>query len=151
MRRAAVPALLVIFAASPAAAQVSIVAVRDLAFGFLTPGVTRIVLPSDPVMSGQWTITAPVGERIQIRLTIPNQLLGPSGATLPVSINNPDGFVQGTWTGAAALYFNPGSTVNFRFTGGTQAIVRLGGSATPPANQRTGSYTNSAICTIIVF
>lgn len=124
---------------------------RDLAFGFLTLGVTKTVLPTDPSRSGQWTVTAPVGQHIQIRLTVPNQLLGPSGATLPVSLRNGDAFVQGTWTGAVANSFNPSANVNFRFTGGTQAIIRLGGATTPGANQRTGAYTNAAICTITVF
>lgn len=151
MRRAAAPALLFFFAAFPATAQVSIAGVRDVAFGFLTLGVQKDILPSDPLNSGQWTITAPVGQRVQIRLTLPNQLLGPSGATLPVYFKNEDAFVQGTWTGAITTVFNPGSTLNFRFTGGTQAIVRLGGSITPATNQRTGPYTNSAICTLTIF
>jgi len=151
MHRATIPALLFLAAAPPAAAQVSVAGVRDVAFGFLTPGVTTTVLPTDPVKSGQWTITAPVGQRIQIRLTVPNQLLGPSGATLPVSFGNGDAFVQGSWTGAVVDVFNPSATVNFRFTDGTQAIVRLGGQITPPANQRTGAYSNTAVCTITVF
>jgi hypothetical protein len=130
---------------------VSIAGARDLTFGFLTLGVQKTVLPTDPSNSGQWTITAPVGQRIQLRLTVPNQLLGPASATLPVSFKNGDAFVQGTWTGAVANSFNPSSNVNFRFTGGTQAIVRLGGSTAPAANQRTGSYSNTAICTITVF
>lgn len=151
MHRLALPALLTLFAARPAAAQVSVAGMRDLAYGFLTLGVTTTVLPTDPAKSGQWTITAPIGQRIQIRLTVPNQLLGPSGATLPVLFSNGDAFVQGTWTGAVANSFNPSGNVNFRFTGGTQAIVRLGGATRPAANQRTGAYTNSAVCTITVF
>jgi hypothetical protein len=130
---------------------VSVAGVRDLAFGFLTLGVQTTVLPGDPVKSGQWTITGPVGQRIQIRLTVPNQLLGPSGATLPVSIRNGDAFVRGTWTGAVSNSFNPSANVNFQFTGGTQAIVRLGGKVTPAANQQPGPYSNTAVCTITVF
>jgi len=151
MHRATIPALFCLTTASPAAAQVSLAGVRDLAFGFLSLGVTTTVLPTDPIRSGQWTITAPVGQRVQIRLTLPNQLLGPSGASLPVSFRNGDAFIQGTWTGAVTNTFNPSATVNFNFTGGSQAIIRLGGQLTPAANQRTGSYTNTAVCTITVF
>lgn len=132
-------------------AQVSVAGVRNLAFGFLSLGVPASIPPSDPVKSGQWNLTAPLGQRIQIRLTVPNQLLGPSGATLPVSIKNGDAFVQGTWSGATPDSFNPTGTVNFRFTGGTQAIIRLGGSTTPGSTQPTGAYSNTAICTIIIF
>jgi hypothetical protein len=147
-----IPAVLLsLIAATTASAQVSVAGVRDLAFGFLTLGVSSTVLPGDPTKSGQWTITAPVGQRVQIRLTVPNQLLGPASATLPVSFKNGDAFVQGTWTGSAPNSFNPSGNVNFRFTNGTQAIVRLGGKITPAANQRTGAYSNTAICTITVF
>jgi hypothetical protein len=151
MHRATILVLLSLVAARPAASQVSVAGVRNLAFGFLTLGVTATVLPSDPIKSGQWTITAPLGQRIQIRLTVPNQLLGPSGATLPVSIKNGDAFVQGSWSGAVASAFNPSANVNFNFTGGTAAIVRLGGDTTPAANQRPGPYTNTAVCTITIF
>jgi hypothetical protein len=151
MHRATVPALIVLLAAPSAAAQVSVAGVRNLAFGFLTLGVQSTVPPSDPVKSGQWNLTAPVGQRIQIRLTVPNQLQGPAGATLPVSIKNGDAFVQGTWSGATPNSFNPAGNVNFRFTGGTQAILRLGGSTTPSPTQRTGAYSNTAVCTITVF
>ena len=30
-------------------------------------------------------------------------------------------------------------------------IVRLGGTTTPATNQRPGSYTNTALCTITIF
>jgi hypothetical protein len=151
MLRATLPFLLVLIAAQPAEAQVSVAGTRNLAFGFLTVGVTTDVTPTDPIKSGQWNFTAPVGQRIQVRLTVPNQLLGPSGATLPLIIKNNYAFLQGTWSGAVAEFFNPPGNVNFRFTGGPGAILRLGGSITPATNQRSGAYTNSAIVTITVF
>jgi hypothetical protein len=151
MHRATIPILVCLVAARPAVAQVSVAGTRDLAFGFLTLGVNTDVPPTDPVKSGQWNLTAPVGQRIQIRLTVPPQLNGPAGAILPLTIKNNYAFLQGTWPGAVASFFNPPGNVNFRFTGGTGAIIRLGGSITPAANQRTGAYTNNAIVTITVF
>ncbi|HKP28793.1 MAG TPA: hypothetical protein VJU15_05300 [Gemmatimonadales bacterium] len=151
MHRATLPILLCLIATRPAGAQVSVAGTRNLAFGFLPLGVAKSVQPTDPVQSGQWNLTAPVGQRIQIRLTVPNQLLGPSGASLPLSISNGDAFIQGTWTGAVAESFNPESTVNFRFTGGPGAIIRLGGSTTPAANQQPGPYTNTVVCTLTIF
>ena len=151
MHRATFPILLLLLAARAAVAQVSVAGTRNLAFGFLTLGVTSDVPPTDPIKSGQWNFTAPVGQRVQVRLTVPNQLIGPSGATLPLTLKNNYAFLQGTWSGAVAEFFNPPGNVNFRFTGGTGAIMRLGGSTTPAANQRPGSYTNTAICTITIF
>ena len=151
MLRATGPILLCLVAARPAVAQVSVAGTRDLAFGFLTLGVTSDVPPIDPIKSGQWSITAPLNQRIQVRLTVPANLVGPAGATLPLTVKNNYALLQGTWPGAVGTYFNPPGNVNFRFTGGTGAILRLGGSITPAANQRTGAYTNDAIVTITVF
>ena len=135
----------------PASAQVSIVGARDLRFGFVAPGVPTMVAPGDPVKSGQWSLTAPVGTKLQIRLTTPTQLLrSGGGGSMPVDFLNGDVFVQGSWTGAVAERFNPNATKNFQFTGGTQAILRLGGRVTPAGNQASGPYANTLICTIII-
>ena len=135
----------------PVSAQVSIVGARDLQFGSLAPGVPTIVAPSDPVKSGQWSLTAPVGTKVQIRITTPTQLLrSGGGGTMPVTFLNGDVFVQGSWTGAPPELFNPNATKNFQFSGGAQAILRLGGRVTPAGNQATGPYANTVICTIII-
>lgn len=135
----------------PASAQVSLVGARDLRFGFVAPGVPTIVAPIDPVKSGQWSLSAPVGTKVQIRLTTPTQLLrSGGGGSMPVNFQNNDAFVQGSWTGAVAETFNPNATKNFQLTGGTQAIVRLGGRVTPAGNQANGPYANTVICTIII-
>lgn len=110
--------------------------------------MVTIVAPTDPVKSGQWNITAPVGTRVQIRLTTPGQLLRSGGGSMPVNFQNNDVFVQGSWTGAPIESFNPNATKNFTFTGGRQALLRLGGRVTPAANQLTGPYANTVICTI---
>jgi hypothetical protein len=145
------PLALTLFACclpAPAVAQISVAGVRDLIFGLVPLGVTTTVLPTDPVKSGQWTLTAVTGNQVQIRLTVPNQLLGPSGATMPISFQNADAFVQGTWTGAVPNFFNPGGNQVFKFSSGAQAIIRLGGRVTPAANQRPGAYANTVVCTI---
>ena len=150
MHRATILALLFLFSAAPAAAQVSVAGNRSLAFGFLTRGLTTTVLPTDAVKSGQWNVGAPVGQLLLVHITLPNQLQGPSGATLPVTFDADDALIQGTWAGAAANYFNPAGLGLFRFTGGNQAVVRLGGRASPSTTQRAGAYTNTAVCVIIV-
>jgi len=139
-----------LFTAHLAAAQVSVAGARNLAFGVVAAGVTTTVLPTDPIKSGQWTITGQIGRQVQIKLTLPTRLNGPSGATMPVNFTTGDVFVQETATGSLPNYFNPGGANVFRFTNGTQAIVRLGGRVTPAVNQRSGAYLNSALITITV-
>jgi hypothetical protein len=137
-----------ILAAAPLSAQVSVSGTRDLSFGFVTAGITATVLPTDASRSGEFRVTAPVGSQIQIRLTVPTRLNGPSGASMPTSFRNGDAFVTGTWTGALPSYFNPSGTAVFRFSNGPQAMVRLGGQVTPATNQQTGSYQNTVVCTV---
>lgn len=150
MPRAAQILLPLVCTAHVAAAQVSVAGVRDLAFGVIAAGVTTAVLPTDPIKSGQWTITGTIGRQIQVKLTLPTRLNGPSGATMPTSFASGDAFIQEVSSGSQPNYFNPNGAVTMRYSGGTEAIVRLGGRVSPVANQRSGSYTNSALLTVTV-
>ena len=146
-------ALALMICATPmsARAQVSVSGVRNLQFGFVAGGVPTVVAPGDPVKSGQWNLTAPVGTKVQIRITTPTQLIRTGGGgTMPAVFLNGDVFIQGNWNGAVVELFNPNATKNFQFTGGTTAFIRLGGRVTPAGNQATGPYANTVICTIIV-
>jgi len=135
-------------AGSPLHGQISVAAVRDLAFGAVAAGVTTTVLPTDPIRSGQWTVTANIGNQVQIKLTLPTRLNGPSGASMPVNFTTGDVFIQANATGSLPEYFNPGGAKVFRFASGTQAFIRLGGRVTPAVGQRTGAYANSALITV---
>jgi hypothetical protein len=140
--------IMAILTAGSAHAQISVAGVRDLAFGSVAVGVTTAVLPTDPVRSGQWTITANLGNQVQIKLTLPNNLNGPSGATMPVLFTTGDVFVQENSTGSQPDYFNPGGAKVFKFSRGTQAFIRLGGRVTPAVGQRSGAYASSALITV---
>jgi len=138
----------VVLTARSAHAQISVAGVRDLAFGSVAAGITTIVLPTDPIRSGQATITASLGNQVQIKLTLPTRLNGPSGATMPVSFSTGDVFVQENSTGSLPDYFNPGGAKVFKFSRGTQAFIRIGGRVTPAVGQRSGPYGNSALITV---
>lgn len=146
----AVPLVLALLALSavPARGQTFVSGIRGLAFGALPGGITTTILPTDPVRSGQWNMTSPVGSRVSFRLTLPSQLNGPAEATMPVDFQNGDAFILEVAAGARPDYFNPGGNVNHRFRGSTQAIIRLGGRATPAPNQRSGAYSATVILTI---
>lgn len=141
-------AILAVLTAGPAHAQLAVAGVRDLAFGSVVTGVTTTVLATDPARSGQWTITANLGNQVQVKLTLPNSLDGPSGATMPVSFTAGDVFIQENSTGSQPDYFNPGGAKVFKFSRGTQAFIRLGGRVTPAVGQRSGAYASSALLTV---
>jgi hypothetical protein len=136
--------LLVTLGAGPSlVAQAGVVANRDLQFGAVTRGIPATVAPADPIKSGQWTITAPAGAKVQLRLTEPNNLVGPGSVTMPFIVGNSDAFVQAP--SGSPGFFNPSGHLNFTFSGTTTAIVRLGGRVAPGAAQASGAYANTVI------
>ncbi len=148
-RRALPVAVVMLFAAGRAAvAQVGVRGDRDLAFGSVTRGIPAAVPPSDPVKSGQWTITAPPRSRVQIRMTLPVNLNGPSGATMPIVFGKNDAYAQES--GGSPQYFNPNGFQVYAFGNTGTAIVRLGGQVTPNAGQAAGTYVNTVLLTMTI-
>jgi hypothetical protein len=144
--------LLATLAAAPSAsAQISVVPIRDLAFGPVIVGVPSTVGPSHPTRSGQFRITAPTGSKVQIRLTLPGQLAGPSGAQLPINFSSNDAIAVGGWPGSTPDVFNPKATRNLQFTGGTIYNVFVGGTVSPAANQQQGNYAATITLTLTNF
>lgn len=133
-------------------AQVSAVPIRDLRFGIVIRGVPNSVSPADPVKSGQWYFSTPgIGSRVRVQFTLPNQLNGPSGATLPISFGTTDAILRGTAGSSVNVILNPNVTTTLTATTSKDANVWIGGRVTPAANQVTGAYSNTIILTITVF
>lgn len=141
--------LLPMFAVPPLAAQVSVAPIRDLAFGPVIVGVPTTIGPSHPTRSGQFQIAAPLGTRVQIRFTLPNQLDGPTGAQLPITFSNNDALVVGTGSNSAPMTFNPKATRVFQVPGPTTNVF-VGGRVTPAGNQAQGSYAATITLTVMV-
>jgi hypothetical protein len=142
--------LATVVAAAPAAAQIGVVPVRDLAFGPVIVGVPTTIAPTHPTRSGQLQITAPSNTRVQLRLTLPTRLTGPGGALVPISFANNDAMIVGTAPGSVPSTFNPKATVVVRTTGGPTNVF-VGGSVTPAANQAQGSYAGTITLTVTNF
>jgi hypothetical protein len=140
-----------VVAAAPAAAQVSILPVRDLTFGSVIVGIPSSVGPSHPTRSGQYRITAPLGSKVQVRFTLPDQLTGPGGAQLPITFGSSDAIAVGTAPGSTPTTFNPKATRNPQFQPSTAYDVFIGGTVTPAGNQPPGSYAATITLTITNF
>lgn len=134
-----------------ASAQLSVVGVRDLAFGNVVRGIPASVAPSDPVRSGRWDVTATLGARVQVRFTLPNRLNGPAGATMPISFANNDAIAIGNSPLSNPVTFNPKATMNFQLVTSNRFFVMLGGTVSPTATQTAGPYTNTVVMTVTVF
>jgi hypothetical protein len=140
---------------------------RALQFGVIVPGTTSVtVLPNTP-RGGEFRIAGVKNRKsIDISFTLPTQLTGPAGASIPLSFNgNYAGLCEIDTTSACdpASYFtwNPVTTPSFRdqptrYKPGRKVYaydaysVYLGGVASPAANQRQGTYTASIGVLLVV-
>ena len=142
------------------AAPLSGTGTRALSFGVIVPGTTTVtVLPGTPA-GGEFRIAGVKNRKsVDISFTLPAALTGPAGATIPLSFNgNFAGLCEidtsGTCVAASFTTWNPVTTPSFndkptRYKPGRPRYtfdeyqVYLGGTASPAANQRQGTYTAS--------
>ena len=136
----------------PAAAQVSVAGIRDLAFGPVIIGIPSTVAPSDAVRSGQYRFTAPAGSRVRIDFDLPSQLNGPASAKLPIKFGKTDAVIVGNAPGSVPTALDPNPKANLKFDMGTStaANIFLGGSVTPAGNQAPGSYVATVVLTVTI-
>jgi hypothetical protein len=133
-----------------ARAQVTVLGDRDLRFGAVTQGVPKYVPPSDPINSGEFEFTATLGSQAQVKFTLPSQLNGPAGATIPIVFGSNDAIEQGTGPGNVPSTFNPKGANVIKMTNTTRMLIFLGGTISPAANQRTGNYSAPVVMTVTI-
>ena len=138
--------------AMPAAAQVSVAGIRNLAFGSVIIGIPSTVAPSDAIRSGQYRFTAPAGARVRIDFDLPSQLNGPGSARLPIKFGKTDAIVVGNAPGSVPTVLDPNPKANQKFDMGTNtaANIFLGGTVTPAGNQAPGSYVATIVLTVTI-
>jgi hypothetical protein len=135
-------------AATPAAAQVTVSGIRNLAFGPVIRGVATHVFPNDAVKSGQFRFITAIGSRVRLQFTLPTRLNGPAGARLNISFSTTDGIAVGSASNSVPVTFNPNQAQTFNIVTSTTINVFLGGTVSPTANQAFGSYTNTVTLTV---
>jgi hypothetical protein len=133
---------------------------RALQFGVIVPGTTTVTVLPRSSAGGEFRIAGVKSRKsVDISFTLPTQLTGPAGASIPLSFNgNYAGLCEIDTSGACVLAsyvtWNPVSTPTFRdnptrYQPGRKVYaydqyqVYLGGVATPAATQRQGTYTAS--------
>jgi spore coat protein U-like protein len=153
MRLAAlVPCCAILGVASPAAAQISVTGMRDLAFGAVIVGIPSTVAPSDPLRSGRLRITAPAGSRLKLDFSVPNRLDGPGGSRLPIKFNNSDAIALGNAPGSVPVVLdpNPKAITRYQMGASTAVDIFLGGTVTPAGTQAPGNYVGTITLTVTI-
>ena len=137
---------------APAAAQVSVIGLRDLAFGPVIVGIPKSVAPADPLHSGEYRITAPAGSRVRIDFDLPKQLAGPGAARLAIAFAKTDAIVIGNAPGSVPVVLDPNPKANLKYDMGssTAANIFLGGTVSPAGNQAVGNYTAVVTLTVTI-
>jgi len=136
--------------AGTASAQLTVTGIRNLAFGVVIKGIPKSISPNDPVQSGQFEFTIPIGNRIRLQFTLPATLAGPAGATMPISFGATDGVAVGSAPSSIPVTFDPRVAQTFNIVTSNRIEVFLGGRVTPAANQTTGFYSRTVTLTITV-
>ena len=133
---------------------------RALRFGVIVPGTTTVTVLPGSAAGGEFRLSGVKNRKsVDISFTLPAAMTGPAGATIPLNFNgNFAGLCEidtsGSCVSASYTTWNPVTTPSFhdqptrykpgrpRFTYDSYQVY-LGGTATPAANQRQGTYTAS--------
>jgi hypothetical protein len=143
------------------------VGTRALRFGVIVPGTTTVTVLPRTAQDGEFRITGVKNRKsVDISFTLPTQLSGPAGASIPLSFNgNYAALCEIDTTGAcdvASIFtWNPVTTPVYndkptRYKPGRPRYtyddyeVYLGGVASPSATQRQGTYTASIGVLLVV-
>jgi hypothetical protein len=125
-------------------------AIRNLAFGAVILGIPTRVAPADPVKSGEFEFITAIGNTVRVQFTLPTRLNGPAGARMPISFGATDAIATGTAPSSVPVTFDPRSAQNFRIVSSNRILVFIGGTVSPAANQRTGTYSGTIRLTVTI-
>lgn len=120
------------------------VAVHDLAFGTVLPGIPVSVSVGDPMHSGQFEVTGPAAASIRVEFTLPGALTS-GGGLLTVAFGSGDGYAAFT---PLAQVFNPHAPLLGALGPSGQLFIRLGGTVYPGHAQTAGVYSATITMTV---
>jgi hypothetical protein len=129
-------------------AQLTVAAEQDLDFGNVIPGFVRTVAPADLGDAGRFSLQGADGLEVALDFgALPTELVGPGGATLPLSFGAASAG-YGATSGAVDDTFDPSAVENANLSGTGELYVFIGGTVTPDAAQAAGSYTGLITLTV---
>lgn len=130
--------------ALPLAAQgrpLGVSGVRPLTFGTVLPGVPYTIFRTDAVNSGRFDLTGTRDAEVEMTFTLPPQMTGPAGATMPLVFGGNDAGYSETQSVGSQVGFDPAQAFRAQLSRNGRGAVFLGGTANPGPAQRAGAYT----------
>lgn len=128
----------------------TVTGIRALNFGTVIPGIPQVVLRTDAVNSGQLDMKYPNRANVEIDFTLPTVMVGPAGATLPLSFGGSDAGYSSTQSIGSQVGFDPTQPFFTQLPNNGRASVFIGGRASPSASQRAGSYTATLTVSVTI-
>jgi len=123
-------------------------AINDLSFGTVLPGIPSSVSVGDAHRAGRFEIDGPAGASIRVEFILPAALVA-GGAVLPVSFGAGDGRAVFSSGSTPAIPFDPHSPLIVALGSDGRLFVVLGGTVIPARTEAGGAY--SATITMTVF
>ena len=125
-------------------------AIHDLAFGTVLPGITSSVSIRNPHDAGLFEVDGPAGASVRVEFVLPAALLSSGGAMLPVAFGPGDGFADFSHGyPPRGTVFDPHAPVIGALGASGRLFVRMGGTVLPARSQAGGAY--AATITMTVF
>ena len=122
--------------------------VRALSFGDVLPGVQSTILPTDPTRSGQFNITGQKFSEIEAWLTLPTQMTGPAGASIPLVFGPGSAGRSNTGAITDQITVDPRTRFTLTLSGNGRGFVYLGGTLLPAGQLPAGPYSATITLTV---
>jgi hypothetical protein len=123
-------------------------ALNELDFGTVFPGIPASVSASDPHHAGLFQVTGPKGASVRVEFVLPGALAA-GGALLPLAFGPRDGYADfSRGRPPRGLSFDPHAPVIGSLGPNGSLYLRLGGTALPERTQPGGEYRATIFMTV---
>jgi hypothetical protein len=125
------------------------IALNDLTFGSVLPGIPSAVSPLDVHRAGQFEVTGPAGASVRVEFVLPSALTADGGARLPISFGAGDGLADFSREHLPhGIVFDPHAPVIGTLSADGRLFLRLGATALPGRPQAGGTYRATISLTV---
>jgi hypothetical protein len=125
------------------------IALHDLDFGTVLPGITSSVPIRNPRQTGLFEINGPAAASVRVEFLLPTSLVSGGGALLPVAFAYGDGFADlSHGFPPRGTLFDPHAPVVDALGPSGKLYVRMGGTVLPAHNQPGGRYSATITMTV---
>jgi len=124
-------------------------AINDLTFGTVLPGVASSVHVHDPRHAGLFEIEGEADGSVRVEFVLPAALASDHGALLPITFGPGDGFADfSRGRPPRGLLFDPHAPVTGTLGPNGRLFLRMGGTVLPSLLQPGGAYRATIFLTV---